>query len=118
MRILHVITTLGTGGAEMMLFKLLSAGNRYWTQAVVSLDSQPSIIAPRITGLGVQVHSLGVNRSLPNPFRALSVLPIARRFQPDLVQGWMYHGNFVASYAAARLKPRVPVLWNIQQSLY
>ena len=118
MRILHVITSLGTGGAEMMLFKLLSAGNRDWTQAVVSLDDHPSIIAPRITELGVQVHSLGVNRSTPNPLRALSIVPIARQFRPDLIQGWMYHGNFVASYAANRQKRKLPVLWNIQQSLY
>jgi glycosyltransferase involved in cell wall biosynthesis len=118
MRILHVITSLGTGGAEMMLLKLLSAGNRDWTQAVVSLDNHPSIIAPRITELGVQVHSLGVNRSMPNPLRALSIVPIARHFRPDLIQGWMYHGNFVASYAANRQKRKLPVLWNIQQSLY
>jgi glycosyltransferase involved in cell wall biosynthesis len=118
MRILHVITSLGTGGAEMMLFKLLSAGNRDWTQAVVSLDNHPSIIAPRIAELGVQVHSLGVNRSVPNPVRALSIVPIARRFRPDLVQGWMYHGNLVASFAAARDQRKLPVLWNIQQSLY
>lgn len=118
MRILHVITSLGTGGAEMMLFKLLSAGNRDWTQAVVSLDNHPSIIAPRIIKLGVQVHSLGVNRSTPNPLRALSIVPIARQFRPDLIQGWMYHGNFVASYAASRQQPKLPVLWNIQQSLY
>ena len=118
MRILHVITSLGTGGAEMMLFKLLSASNRDWTQAVVSLDNHPSIIAPRITELGVQVQSLGVNRSTPNPLRALAVVPIARQFRPDVIQGWMYHGNFVASYAASRQQRKLPVLWNIQQSLY
>lgn len=118
MRILHVITSLGTGGAEMMLFKLLSAANREWAQAVVSIDNHPSIIAPRIAELGVEVHNLGVNRSIPNPLRALSIVPIVHRFRPDLIQGWMYHGNFVAGYAAAREKRNLPVLWNIQQSLY
>lgn len=118
MRILHVITSLGTGGAEMMLLKLLSAANGDWVQAVVSIDNEPSIIAPRIVKLGVEVHKLGVNRTVPNPLRALSIVPITRRFRPDLIQGWMYHGNFVASYAAAREKPNLPVLWNIQQSLY
>lgn len=118
MRILHVITSLGTGGAEMMLFKLLSAANREWAQAVVSIDNHPSIIAPRIAELGVEVQNLGVNRSIPNPLRALSIVAIAHRFRPDLIQGWMYHGNFVASYAAAREKRNLPVLWNIQQSLY
>jgi glycosyltransferase involved in cell wall biosynthesis len=118
MRILHVITSLGTGGAEMMLFKLLSAGNPGWTQAVVSIDNYPSSIAPRIAQHGFEVHSLGVNQRRPNPFRAVSVIPIVHRFAPDLIQGWMYHGNVIASFAAAWSARQVPVIWNIQQSLY
>src|SRR5947207_1128674 len=118
-RILHVITSLGTGGTEMMLMKLISATNNGdWEQAVISLDNEPSIIAPRISQLGVPVHSLRVSRTAPNPVRALTIVPIARGFRPHLIQGWMYHGNVLASVAASLGHERVPVLWNIQQSLY
>jgi glycosyltransferase involved in cell wall biosynthesis len=118
MRILHVITSLGTGGTEMMLFKLLSAGSPSWTQAVVCIDNYPSSIAPRIAQHGFEVHSLGVTQRRPNPLRAISVIPIVHRFAPDLIQGWMYHGNLIASFAAGWLPRQVPVIWNIQQSLY
>jgi glycosyltransferase involved in cell wall biosynthesis len=74
----------------------------------------------------VPVHCLGLKRNAPNPFRALSILPLAQRIAPQLIQGWMYHGNLMASLAAVALRktaPRnvlgqKPVLWNIRQTVY
>ncbi|MFY8088439.1 MAG: glycosyltransferase, partial [Rubrivivax sp.] len=41
----------------------------------------------------------------------------ARRQQPDLVQGWLYHGNLGALLAARTVGRRVPLLWGVRQSL-
>jgi glycosyltransferase involved in cell wall biosynthesis len=122
MRIMHVITGLTTGGAETMLLKLLSAASGSMEHVVVSLGDEGTI-GSRIAALGVPVHCLRLKRNAPNPFRALSILPLARRIAPQLIQGWMYHGNLMASMAtpavrknALRRKP--PVLWNIRQTVY
>jgi glycosyltransferase involved in cell wall biosynthesis len=40
------------------------------------------------------------------------------QLQPDLLQGWMYHGNLAAQLARGCLLKSVPVLWNIRNSLY
>src|SRR5262249_33791042 len=41
------------------------------------------------------------------------------RFRPDLLQGWMYHGNMAAwTESHFKSKPRIPVVWNIRHSLY
>lgn len=117
MRILHVITGLDTGGAEMMLLKLLSAGASVASSAVVSLGSKGTL-GPRIEALGVPVLGLGLTRVMPNPIAALTLLRFARRSGADLVQGWMYHGNLAASLARLGMQRRVPVLWSIRQSLY
>jgi glycosyltransferase involved in cell wall biosynthesis len=117
MRILHVTTGLTTGGAEIMLLKLLSAHNGVWESAVVSLMDEGTI-GSRIAALGIPVHSLGMRRGRPNPVRALSLISITRQFRPQLIQGWMYHGNLIASLASLSMHGRVPVLWNIRQSLY
>jgi glycosyltransferase involved in cell wall biosynthesis len=122
---MHVITGLSTGGAEMMLLKLLSAASGSMEHVVVSLGDEGTI-GPRIAALGVPVHCLGLKRNAPNPFRALSILPLAQRIAPQLIQGWMYHGNLMASLAAVALRktaPRnvlgqKPVLWNIRQTVY
>jgi glycosyltransferase involved in cell wall biosynthesis len=125
MRVMHVITGLSTGGAETMLLKLLSAASQRMEHVVVSLGDEGTI-GPRIAALGVPVHCLGLKRNAPNPFRALSILPLAQRIAPQLIQGWMYHGNLMASLAAVALRktaPRnvlgqKPVLWNIRQTVY
>jgi glycosyltransferase involved in cell wall biosynthesis len=117
MRVMHVITGLSTGGAETMLLKLLSAASGSMEHVVVSLGEEGTI-GPRIAALGVPVHCLGLRRNAPNPFRALSILPLARRIGPQLIQGWMYHGNLMASMAALALRHKPPVLWNIRQTVY
>jgi len=126
MRVMHVITGLSTGGAETMLLKLLSAASGSMEHVVVSLGDEGTI-GPRIAALGVPVHCLGLRRNAPNPFRALSILPLARRIDPQLIQGWMYHGNLMASMGALALRKsarrnvtgqKPPVLWNIRQTIY
>jgi glycosyltransferase involved in cell wall biosynthesis len=42
---------------------------------------------------------------------------LVRDAAPDLIQGWMYHGNLAASAAAAWNGRPIPVLWNIRQTL-
>lgn len=102
----------------MMLLKLLSApASAAMESAVVSLGGETPI-GPRITALGVPVLGLGLSRAAPNPLAAVPYLRFVRRFDPDLIQGWMYHGNLAASLAGLGARRRAPVLWNIRQSLY
>lgn len=115
-RILHVITTLRTGGAETMLLKLLSARSQDWSPAVVSLEDRGTL-GERIEQLGIPVHALGLKGGLPNPLRALSILPLVWRLRPQVIQGWMYHGNLVASVAQSALSGPVPVVWNVRMRL-
>jgi len=116
-RILHVTTDLTIGGAQMMLLKLLAGQTSDFQAAVVSLADQGAI-GPRISDLGMPVHTLGLRRSAPNPFRTLALRRMTRDFAPDIIQGWMYHGNLMASLAGYWSKKKVPVLWNIRQTLY
>ncbi len=116
-RIMHVITALETGGAEMMLLKLLSSSNGRHSQAVVSLTDEGTAGA-RIAALGVPIHSLGLRKTAPSPLRALAIRRLIRQFRPQLIQGWMYHGNLMASIAARWEHNHVPVIWGIHQSLY
>src|SRR5262245_7609710 len=115
-RILHVITGLGTGGAEMMLFKLLSATADRHSQAVVSLMDEGTTGA-RIAGFGIAVHCLGMRPGKPDPVRAFPIRSITQNFNPQLIVGWMYHGNLMATIAAKLSRSRAPVFWSIHQSL-
>lgn len=118
LRVLHVITGLGTGGAEMMLLKLVSEQPPGGIEhAVVSLD-RDGTLAPRFRKAGVEVTSLDVHPSRPNPLAVLALRRKVREFGAHTVQGWMYHGNFAALIAAAGIRSSLPVAWNIRQTLY
>jgi glycosyltransferase involved in cell wall biosynthesis len=108
-RVVHVISGLGTGGAEMMLYKLLRAmGSERFEHAVVSLSGGHGSMAARIEGLGVPVYQCGMRPGIPNPVDALKVMRRIRGFDPDLLHGWMYHGNLAAQAVAATLPNSVP----------
>jgi glycosyltransferase involved in cell wall biosynthesis len=113
---MHVITGLDSGGAEMMLFKLLSGSRDSLQSMVVSLKDQGTI-GPSITKLGVPVECLHLRPSLPNPARFLSLVSLVREFRPQLVQGWMPHGNLAASLAQVASRSAAPVIWNVRMSL-
>lgn len=119
--ILHVITGLFTGGAEMMLAKLLArlpAGQTRHT--VVSLTGSGPLGA-RIAALGIPVINLGMNKGRLAKGPALiagflRLRRLIRQEQPDIVQAWMYHANLFAGLAAATMPGAPPVIWGIRQS--
>ena len=117
-RIVHVITGLGIGGAETILYKLLSEmDNKQFSQSVISLLDGGSL-RPRIEKLGVPVYSLGMIQGVPSLRALWSLKNLLVLLKPDLIQGWMYHGNIAASMANYLCRSaQYKVLWNIRASL-
>lgn len=100
-----------------MLLKLLTKFQAYpFRSEVVSLTDN-LVIAPRIAALGVPVHSLDLSKARPSLSAIWKARAIVSSFAPDLVQGWMYHGNVAASLSSAFLRKRAPVAWNIRASV-
>jgi glycosyltransferase involved in cell wall biosynthesis len=115
--VLYVITGLHTGGAERMLGQLLMALDRRWAPVVISL-SDGGRPEDSIKAMGIPVHSLGLRAGrLPGPVSAWRLIRLVRKIRPDLIQGWMYHGNLAAQFANIFLPRRVPVIWGIHHSI-
>ncbi|HAM47723.1 MAG TPA: hypothetical protein DCO73_08305 [Alphaproteobacteria bacterium] len=121
MRILHVITGLQSGGAEAMLYKLLSASHGAgFTHAVVALTSGGPYFE-KIRDLGVDVQTLDLNMPLVGPGAIFQLRRKIADFDPDIVQGWMYHADLLTSLALMRFLPgkagtRPPLVWNVRLS--
>ena len=113
---MHIITGLDMGGAEMMLLKLLSASRESLQSIVVSLKDE-GVVGPSIAELGVPVECLRLRPYTPNPARFASLLSLTRRFRPEVIQGWMPHGNLAASFAQFASRIGAPVIWNVRMSL-
>lgn len=94
-RVLHVITSLMTGGAEVMLQKLVGAlADRGYDSTVVSLTSA-SRIGAELRQSGIPVVALGGRGGILLPQHISKLLRIYRRAQPHVVHTWMYHANVV-----------------------
>src|SRR5215207_6092444 len=112
MKVVHVITGLRTGGAEVMLLRLLKQlqGSDY-DPYVIGL-TEPGETSEQLEALGVPVEALAMRRGVPNPVAVLKVAGILRRVRPDVVQTWMYHADLTGGLAA-RLAGRPPVAWGL-----
>jgi glycosyltransferase involved in cell wall biosynthesis len=116
-RVHHVITGLGRGGAESTLARwLCNPPNPEFEHSVTALGTGEPL-APVLRRCGVPVQVLGMRPGRPSFLGSLRLVRDARARRPSLIQGWMYHGNLAAATAARTARGRVPLLWNIRQSL-
>jgi glycosyltransferase involved in cell wall biosynthesis len=115
--VLHIITGLSTGGAERMLCNLLSRINRMRFEPVVVSLMDRGTLGDRIEALGIPVHTIGIKQGMPTPAAMWRLIQIVRQLKPDLIQGWMYHGNLAAQFASFFFTQKFPVLWGIHHSI-
>jgi len=95
LKILHVISGLGLGGAERML--LWSARNHdrnRFSMAVISLMSGMDL-AGAIREEGVPIYELSQTRGRLNAAGIRGVLKVVDDFDPHILQGHMYHSNIL-----------------------
>lgn len=119
MRILVVTTALGTGGAEMALFRVLHAlRERGLIPLVVSIMALQGEHFPE---MGIEIHSLDMPRARLNAHAIRRLREIVQEFRPDIVQGWMYHSNVLAhlarAFASRAAGRRVPLAIAIRSSM-
>jgi len=112
-KVLHVISGLKVGGAEMMLYRLiLSARNGGYEHLVVSLNSTGEM-RKCFEDAGIELIVLDFKRSpFAHFFRLVSLI---RRVNPDIVQSWLYHADLLGGLAALIAGPH-PIVWNLRST--
>ena len=95
-KVTHIITGLNRGGAERTLYSVLTNGlqDKFDNRVISLLDS--GTYGPKLEATGISVTTLNINRDIK------SLFTLANDFKlhpPDILQGWMYHGNLVATFA-------------------
>lgn len=113
MNVMHVITGLGQGGAESVLYRLISACKDPSKHYVISLRDD-GVFGERLRAIGVTVYSLSLG-GVGGLVRGVARLrELMRRVSPDVVQTWMYHADLIGGLAA-RLE-NIPVCWGLHNS--
>ena len=111
MKVVHIITGLGDGGAEHTLFKVCKYDIKN-EHIVISLTGSGKYFS-LLNKLNIQVYSFNIKFLLIYKFFFL--IKILRNLKPDVVQTWLVHADFLGGIAA-RLAGIKNIIWNIRYS--
>jgi len=114
-KILHLITDLDTGGAEMMLLKLAAEMDETRFKNVVISLTDEGTLGNRLKDIGCQVYSLNMNKGLKDIFCLYKLSRIIEIEKPNIVQTWLYHADLFGTIMAYRRN--IPLVWNIRCSV-
>ena len=111
MKIVHIITGLGDGGAEHTLFKICKY-DKLNKHVVISFRKGGKYLK-LLNNLAVKVHVLDANFFSLNKFFIL--VNLLRSLKPDIVQTWLVHADFIGGIAS-KIAGINNVIWNIRYS--
>jgi len=113
--VVHLITELNTGGAEQMLYKVITGMDRSRFRSVVVSMTDRGTVGAKIANEGFPVLELGMTLGTPNPKGAWRLYRFLRREKPNILQTWLYHadllGVLIGRMAAVRR-----IVWSIRCS--
>jgi glycosyltransferase involved in cell wall biosynthesis len=113
-RVLHVITNLGQGGAEAVLYSLVTASPPDLEHVVISLMGE-AYYGPRLRARATRVHTLDNPRGRITLVGVFKLRRIIAETAPDIVQTWMYHADLVGGLSARWAGVR-SVVWGMHNS--
>ncbi len=114
LRVVHVISGLGQGGAETVLHRLVTAPSQASRNTIISLGDE-GVFGARLRAAGVTVYCLNMRRGRLSPAGIWRLYRLLRQMRPDVVQTWMYHADLLGG-VVARLAGIRAVSWGIRNS--
>jgi len=113
--ILHLITTLDVGGAEVMLLKLLVRMDASRFKNHVICLAEMGVVGQNISAQGISVHALSMPRGRLTIKGLTQLRRLMRQINPDIVQTWMYHADLIGLLFGKISRIR-RICWNIRCS--
>jgi glycosyltransferase involved in cell wall biosynthesis len=114
MKILHLISGLGSGGAENTLYKIVT-NDLENIHIIISLK-KGGVFKKKLKNNNILTYTLNFKLSFIVFFEFIKLISIIRKIKPDLIQSWMYKCNFITIFI--KFFFRLDVYWNIRASFY
>jgi len=115
MKILYVVSDLASGGAQIALGRFLKVLDREKFRPCVISLSEGGEQADYIRSLGIDVQSFDMRGFFSLAPSFMKFLSAVKKINPDVIHGWMYHGNAAALFAGA-VCPAAGLLWSVRCS--
>jgi len=116
MRILHLITKLGLGGAEAQLVELAVAMRKQGHEVRVVTLIPGGENAKRLRDAKIQLDDLGMHRGVPTLCAIFRLAQLLREWRPDVLQSWLYHADLLATIVTPFAKSTA-LVWNVRCSV-
>ena len=113
MKIVHIITGLGDGGAEGSLYKLCIHDKKN-NHLVVSLTNHGKY-GPLLRKEKIEVYTMNFPKNFLIFSRFINLIKLLKKLKPDFVQTWMYHSDLIGGLAS-RIAGFKKVIWGIRCS--
>ncbi len=111
MRILHIITGLGNGGAENTLYKVCKYDTKN-KHIVISITTKGKYFSI-LKDMGIEVYSL--NLKFYTIFKLVKLIKLINFLKPDILQTWLIMGDLLGSIFG-KLAGVKNIVWNIHFS--
>ena len=114
-KVLHIISSLDIGGAEMMLYKLVSNHKKKnISHHIICLNKNGKLIN-RIRKLKIKVYCLNFT-SILNFIKSLNLLiSTVKMIKPDVIMTWLYAADLVGIFLKFKF-PNIKLIWNLRCS--
>lgn len=112
MKVVHIITGLNEGGAEGVLTRMcLAEPDKHIVISLMDFGKY----GPILKQAGIEVHCIKLNSSFFKIKKILQLFFLLKKIQPQIVQTWMYHADFLGGICA-RLAGIPNIFWGIRHS--
>jgi len=114
-KIIHIIVGLGDGGAEATLFKLIS-NDKSNNHIVISLTDYGKY-GKQFLNLNIPVYALRFKKKSFNLIKIFKLLEIVKKYNPKIIQSWMYHADFLTVILKIFL-PKIKFIWGVRNTVF
>ena len=113
-KILHIITSLGDGGAEGVLYRLISETNNNIEHQVIALSSDnkyESLLRKK----KIKLYKINLLKNKLEFSKLIKLYKIIKSKKDFLIQTWLYHADFLGGIFAF-ISGNRNIYWNIRTS--
>lgn len=116
-KILHLVPTLSSGGAERQLANVVRGTSLETINHVVCVIGEPYFFSKDIRDAGFKVIELNISGKRPFLKAALEFRKIIAEEKPDIIHSWLYDANVSARFANL-LNGKTPIITSLQLADY
>jgi len=115
MKLIFIIISLNTGGAQSALVRILKNINRKKFQVTVISLTDKGELGDSIIKLGFPLFALGMKKNLSIVLSVIKLIKLIKKLKPDIIHTWMYHSDLIGGLVAKLLNIKL-IIWGIRSA--